>query len=318
MTTALVLLVLVVAATFAGMAALTRVRAANLAFRYEREGRDVEVDGGALNILELGVANAEGPPVVLIHGSGANLLDLKVSLGERLARDRRVFLVDRPGHGWSGRIARDDVDTPEGQAIALSEALGRIGVERPIMVGHDWGGAMALSYALSFPEEVAGLVVIAPVSHQPARTPALVHRLVAMPWAGRILSEVLAPTWGQMAQRLTLKRSFAPQEVPGYFADSVAAALELQPAAFASDAQDIVALGPFLAEQSAYYRQITVPLVIITGDEDAVTPPAAQAEKLAGDVEDSRLVILNDVGHMAHHSSPNVIAFEVNRLADRL
>ena len=271
-----------------------------------------------LNVLELGPGNAQGPPIVLLHGAGANLLDLKVSLGERLARDRRVIMIDRPGHGWSHRTARADISTPEGQAIVLNEALGKLGVERPLVVGHDWGGAMALAYALSYPEEVSGLVTIAPLSHHSTRRHGLAHRLAAARFTGRLASEILVSTVAPLAQRVALRRSFSPQAVPADYADAVAQSLGLRPAAFAYNARDIMALDDFLDEQSSYYGQISVPVVVITGDEDAVARPVAHAERLAHAVSDSRLVVLNDVGHMAHHASPNVIVFEINRLAERL
>lgn len=318
MITTLLVIVLGLAAAAIGLVTLSRVRAARLEYRFERAGRDVEVDGGTLNVVEIGDAGAEGPPIVLVHGAGANLLDLKVSLGDRLAKDRRVILVDRPGHGWSPRIEREDIATPEGQAILLNQALGRIGIEKPIMVGHDWGGALALSYALSFPEEVAAVVAIAPVSHRGRRRASLVDRLCAAPYSGRIVAEILAPAWGPVAQKQALARSFSPQAVPSDYAEGVAAPLALRPATFRANAQDLVALDRFLDDQSVYYGQIATQLVVLTGDADGVAAPASHAEKLASEAQNSRLVVLNDVGHMAHHSSPNVIAFEINRLAERL
>lgn len=318
MITGLIFILVCLVLAAGGLAIWSRVTLFGIEQRFEREGRDVTVDGGVLNILEYGDLRSDGPTIVLLHGTGKNLKDLKVSLGDRLASDRRVILVDRPGHGWSDRLDREDIDTPEGQAIALYDALGRLGVERPLIVGHCWGGALALSYALSYPEEVAGLVVIAPHSHPERRTPSLLDRVGASRVGGWIAGNMLSAALGPMTQRSGLKRDFSPQTVPADYSEAVAAPLALRPGAFCSNAEDIVALGPFLEDQSIYYGQITVPLVVITGDEDAVTKPGSHAEKLASSVPGARLVLLNDVGHMPHHSSPNVIAFEVNRLADRL
>ncbi|NND49125.1 MAG: alpha/beta hydrolase [Rhizobiales bacterium] len=317
MITFLVLLALL-AAGIVGLAIWSRMRASALEFRFERAGRDVEVDGGTLNVLSLGDTRSEGPPIVLVHGAGANLMDLKVSIGDRLAQDRRVVLIDRPGHGWSDRIDREDIATPEGQAIAISQALAKLGIEKPLIVGHDWGGTLALSYALSFPEEIAGIVTIAPISHPSPGGLSLVHRLCAARYTGRIASEILAPLLGPARQSMMLRRSFSPQSVTGDYLDAVGTPLALRPASFLANAQDMVALDGFLSDQSVYYSQISVPLVILTGDLDSVTSPSRHAERLANDVHNSRIVILNDVGHMAHHSSPNVIAFEINRLAENL
>lgn len=317
MTTFLFLL-LVLVAVVTGLGIWSYVICSGFEVQYEREGRDVEVEGGALNVVEMGDGHASGPPIVLIHGAGTNHKDLGVSLGERLAREHRVILVDRPGQGWSEPIARDGVHTPEGQAVAINDALGKLNVERPLVVGHDWGGAVALSYALSYPEEIAGVVAIAPASHPSPRGAGTVHRIAATPYLGWFVSRFLAPVLGRFMLEATLRRDFAPQAVPADYAEAVAYPLVLRPQAFRDNAQDIVELDAYLEDQSVYYGQIGTPLVVIVGEEDRVTAPGTHAERLAADVPGARLVVLNDVGHMPHHSSPNVIAFEVNRLAERL
>ena len=109
--------------------------------------------------------DAEGaPPVILIHGAGANLEDMYLALGERLAVRHRVILVDRPGLGFSARKAGEG-SSPAYQAAVLRDVLDRLGIDRAIMVGHSWGGTLALAFALDFPERAAGLVIIAAPTH---------------------------------------------------------------------------------------------------------------------------------------------------------
>src|SRR5690348_12645097 len=67
---------------------------------YPQQGRTIEVAGAHLNIVDLGPRDANGPPVVLLHGASSNLETMR-PLGELLARHHRVILIDRPGHGWS-------------------------------------------------------------------------------------------------------------------------------------------------------------------------------------------------------------------------
>jgi len=83
--------------TQAGVMALQRI--------YPQQGNTIEVAGAHLNVVDLGPRDADGPPVVLLHGASSNLETMR-PLGELLAKDRRVILIDRPGHGWS---ARDDL-----------------------------------------------------------------------------------------------------------------------------------------------------------------------------------------------------------------
>ena len=63
----------------------------------------IEVDGARLNVIDIGPRDAAGPPVVMIHGASSNLEVMRRPLGDMLAKDHRVILIDRPGHGWSTR-----------------------------------------------------------------------------------------------------------------------------------------------------------------------------------------------------------------------
>lgn len=316
--TTVIIVAAILVAVLAGLAFWARSSLSTLMEGLERDGSDIDLGDGQLNVLELGTANPSAPPVVLIHGGGTNLKDMRVSLGDRLARDTRVILIDRPGHGWSDRLKRKDIHTPEGQAVALNAALTRLNVQRPILVGHSWGGALALSYALSYPEDTAGIVAIAPVSHPWPGGVSWVYRLGATPVLGWIVSHLFVPNLGPFFVGRSLRRSFSPQDVPEDYAHSVGLSLVLRPKTFRDNACDIVQLDRYLADQSRYYGEINVPVVVVTGDEDRVVSSDVHAERLAAEIDQARLVMLNEVGHMPHHSSPNVITFEINRLAESL
>ena len=100
-----------------------------------------------------------GRPVVLIHGNPGSCQDW-TRLYSSLAARYQAIAFDRPGHGQSERPDREDA-TVEVQARMLHAALQELGVERPILVGHSWGSALALVYALEFPNDLVGLVLLA-------------------------------------------------------------------------------------------------------------------------------------------------------------
>src|ERR1700720_4980766 len=102
---------------------------------YPAQGKPVEVAGAILNVVDIGPRDAAGPPVVMIHGASSNLQAMRQSLGERLAENHRVILIDRPGHGWSTRARRDD-STPDIQGRMIDEALERLGVGGGILGVH--------------------------------------------------------------------------------------------------------------------------------------------------------------------------------------
>jgi len=315
-----IFLILVVVGLLVGAAVLvvlSRDRQAKIARRNQHIGIEVDVDGGQLNVVELG-GQKTGPCLVLLHGARASLEDLRVSIGERLARDTRVLLIDRPGHGWSDPLDVEGGETPESQAIAINQALNFLGVDKPILVGHDVGGTVALAYALSYPEDVGGLVLIAPLSHPEGASVTLGQRVSLLPWVGDVLAWLFVPVLGRGANLRHLARAFAPQPVPGDYYDSVSADLALRPWAYLAEAAEQATLSEFLTEQSQFYGQITVPAVVIAGEDDMIVNSEAHAGVLARDISGGRWVVLNEVGHMPHHVSQNVVLFEINRLVERL
>src|SRR6185437_16491472 len=121
------------AVTFAGPRLIERA--------YPPRGRFVEVGGLRQHVVELGKPAGAGdaPAIVLLHGAGCNLEDMRLALGERLATRHRVILVDRPGAGWSESGGRA-LSSPAAQAAVLRDILDRLGVARAVLVGHSWGG----------------------------------------------------------------------------------------------------------------------------------------------------------------------------------
>ena len=85
------------------LALVTQIAVVVLQLAYPAQGRMIAVDGGRLHVLEIGPRDGAGPPIVLIHGASSNLEAMRQPLGELLARNHRVILIDRPGHGWSTR-----------------------------------------------------------------------------------------------------------------------------------------------------------------------------------------------------------------------
>src|SRR5271155_3750653 len=74
-------------------------------------GRLIDIGGLRQHVVELGAKAGAGtpknaPPIVLIHGAGCNLEDMRLALGERLSARHHVILIDRAGLGWSERAGR--------------------------------------------------------------------------------------------------------------------------------------------------------------------------------------------------------------------
>jgi pimeloyl-ACP methyl ester carboxylesterase len=179
------------------LAAITQVGVLLIERAHKPAGRMIDVTGGRLHVVELGAQDASAVPVVLIHGASSNLESMRQPVGDLLARNHRVILIDRPGHGWSTRAALSQ-STPTMQAAMIDEVMGKLGVERAIVVGHSWGGALAPALAVGHPSRVAGLVLLAPVTHPWPGGVAWYHNLGATPVVGPLFAYTLALPTGAL------------------------------------------------------------------------------------------------------------------------
>jgi len=98
-----------------------------------------------------------GPDIVLIHGLGANRA-FWYPVGTMLARQCRVTLYDLRGHGYSEKPDRGY--TAIEQSDDLFGLMDRLGIERAALVGHSFGGAIALEAAIRAPQRVAQLALL--------------------------------------------------------------------------------------------------------------------------------------------------------------
>jgi pimeloyl-ACP methyl ester carboxylesterase len=280
-------------------------------------GRFIDIGGLRQHVVELG-ANSEtqkaAPPIVLIHGAGCNLEDMRLALGERLAFRRRVILIDRAGLGWSERKGRRG-SSPAHQARMLRDVLDRLSIERAIIVGHSWGGTLAAAFALDHPQRVAGLVLLAPPLYPLLRSMTWLYAAFATPIAGWLYARTLALPLGLPFVGMALASAFLPQLAPSGYTRRSAALLLLRPATFLANARDVADLKGYLHLQAARYSAFTAPTVIMTGDRDLVVSPRRHARVFAAAVPSARLIVLPGIGHMLHHTAADRITAEVERLA---
>ncbi len=122
----------------------------------------VEVKGGRLHFVRVGPEGSvpgEAPRVVLVHGTPTWSYEWRHLL-RRLATTHEVTALDHLGFGRSDR-PRGAEYTPEAHAERFAQAMGTLAPEGPVsLVVHDFGGPIALDWALEHPERLAHLVVV--------------------------------------------------------------------------------------------------------------------------------------------------------------
>lgn len=288
--------------------------------RYPPAGRFVEVAGGRLHFVELGPRDKEpAGTVLLLHGASGSSGDPIVALGDRLAARFRVIAVDRPGSGWSDRIAGMEAASPTRQATIIREALDRLGVARAIVVGHSLAGAVATNLALDHAERVAGLVLLAPVSHPwPGGAISWYYTPVTWPGLGWLFTRMLTTPAGLALMRPTVAAVFAPQSPPPDYIERAQTPLILRPKNFQANAQDVAGLYDFVASQAGRYGAIRAPTVIVSGDADRIVWTNLHSRSLEREVPGARLIVLPGVGHMPHHAAPDIVVREIEGLAGKV
>ncbi|MDT8345403.1 MAG: alpha/beta fold hydrolase [Thermohalobaculum sp.] len=277
-------------------------------------GRFVEVEGLRIHAWEAGPPDTV--PVVLVHGASGNLRDWTFAIAHRLAAERRVIAFDRPGFGHSERPARADASDPAVQAAILRAAAAQMGAERPVVVGHSWGAALALAWALDAPDRTAGVVSVSGVT-MPYSGLARVFEALgisgAITWAYTEYMKSAAEDGG--IDRF-IARVFRPQSPPEGYGAYVGGPLALRAATLAANRDDIADLNAALRQMAPRYAGLRLPVEILHGTEDFIDP-ARHAEGLAAVLPAARLSLLPGVGHMAHHAAPKALAAAIGRIAGR-
>ncbi|MEQ8268964.1 MAG: alpha/beta hydrolase [Parvibaculum sp.] len=274
-----------------------------------------EFSGARLHYVEKGEARPGVAPVVLIHGASGNLRDMELSLMDPLSRATRVIALDRPGHGWSDRTSHPGISDPAVQARAINEALRRLGIERAVILGHSWGGSVAAAYALAFPEETAGILPLSGALYPWPGGVAWYHQVVRMPAIGWLFAQVLVEPAGKLLMEEGVKGTFYPDTPPEGYAGKSALPLLFRPSEFRANSEDTSNLKENLARQSPRYGEISVPVIIVTGNADYTVSPKLHSYAFHNAVEGSELIKLKGTGHMPHHARRDVVVDAALRLA---
>ena len=290
---------LISAAAALGATALL-VRAA--AHRAERAhppmGRFLEIDGVRVHYLDHG----QGRPVVLLHGNLTMIEELALSgLLDLASRHYRVIAIDRPGYGYTSR-PRDRLWTPAAQADLIHEALRRLGVERPVVLGHSFGTIVALELALRHPDRVAGLALLSGYYFPTARVDVPLLSPPAIPVLGDVLRYTVSPLVGRLTWPAIRGLLFGPAPAtPGF--DGLKGMM-LRPEQIRASASESAAMVPTVAGLQAHYGELRIPVAILAGAEDRFVDTGRQSAQLHRAIPHSSFDAVPGAGHMVHHTAP--------------
>ncbi len=266
-----------------------------------RLGALLPVRGGEMHYVDTGTG--EKGTLVLIHGIAAQLQHFTYAMVDLLKDDYRVIALDRPGCGYS-TVDRGDGASLGDQARMIDELLGQLGVERAVLVGHSLGGAVALRMGLDFPDRVAGLALLGPLTRAQSTVPnALKGLQVRSSWLRHPLANTIAIPLGKLGANKMLAEAFAPEQCPDDFMVRAGAVLGMRPKAFVAACSDMGAVAQEMPHQSARYdREPTPPGAILFGDQDNILSPKAHGTSMTAHGLD--LKTLPGRGHMIPITAP--------------
>lgn len=252
------------------------------------------------------VEGGHGPDLILIHGALMTLEDMWLGPMAALARHFHVVAVDRPGHGESEHVRWADASAWQ-QARIVRDLARALGLMRPTLVGHSFGGAVALAHGMAYPDETAGVVAVSPICFPEIRLEQILFGPRAVPLAGDLLSRMLS---GPDAAVLPLlwRAMFLPQAMPPRFSADFPFALAGGSDRLVADGENAALLWSDLARSALGYASCRVPVSVLTGSADIVTNPLVHGNAAARLIPGARLRRLPGLGHMLHHFRPDAVA----------
>lgn len=274
--------------------------------------RLIDMDEGPIAYAEVGAGERV---VVLVHGVLTALDDMLLALAGPLA-DCRVIAFDRPGFGHSRRRAAADAGVMR-QAQSLNRALDHLDVETCVLLGHSFGGPVALAMAMAAPGRTLGVVSLAPLVTPEPRLEHLLFGPRGAPILGGWLSGWAHAGLDQRLLPLLWRCMFLPQPMPHAVEARFPFALAGEAGATMRVGEDSLAVGLDLVRLLIGAPGFDRPLHVLGGSADLVVNNLLHGQVLAALAPRGRFTLLPGVGHMIHHAAPAAVGDAVLGLFGR-
>lgn len=257
----------------------------------------VEIDGATVHFQEFG--DKTKPTLLLIHGYTASTYVWNAVAPLLAARDFHVVAVDLIGFGYSDKPAWFEY-TIAAQARVIERLMNRLGVGKAIIIGSSYGGAIASTLALDYAERVEKLILVGAVANDEVLDNPL-FKVASVPLLGEILTPFIIDS--KRLSRTRMKKTFAPANqhlITDERVESVNRPLKAKDAHYSVLASARNWDANRIQEDAHLINQ---PTLLIWGAEDAIIP-TRNGQNLYDTILNSRLVILNDCGHLPQEENP--------------
>lgn len=244
----------------------------------------------------------EGVPVfVLLHGFGASLYSWQAVM-PALAQYGQVIAFDRPAFGlterplqWQGR----NPYSPEAQVDLVIGLLDHFGVEKAILVGNSAGGTIAMQTALAHPKRVAALILVDAAVYTGGGAPAWLRPLFATPQMRR-----LGPLFARQIQTQGMELLRSAWHDPSRISSETIALYQKPLRAENWDkALWELTLASRQSDLPTRLSEFQMPCLVISGNDDRIVP-TAESVRLAQELPNARLALIENAGHLPHEEKP--------------
>jgi len=230
--------------------------------------------------------------LVFVHGSGGEHTSW-VYQYSRLHQQFNMVVLDLPGHGLSTGDGESDVDR---YCLWIKKLLDVLHLNKPVLVGHSLGAAIVMRFAVLYPQDIKGIVLVggglklpvnpdwlAGLKMNPAQTVELACKYS--------LAEENRPRFFE-----ALKKSLAKARMDVFFGDLTAC-----------DKLDL----------TADIDRIKVPTLVVCGTEDKMTP-ASFSRRIAESISGAKLCLIEGAGHMVMLEKPAEFNMVLSKFVSKL
>lgn len=262
--------------------------------RFPPIGQFMTVNGAKVHYHQTGA----GPDMILLHGASGNLREWEFGLRAALEGSYRVTAFDRPGHGYSDTISGNEHLADS--AAHLRAAADALGIRDFVLLGHSYGGSVALAWAVQAAPR-ALVLISAPSLPWPGKLDPW-YRLNEQPLIAAVLVRLAAVLVPMFYIKATVRQVFAPDPVPDDYMQRMGLALTLRVGSLRANVAQVNTLLPDIRGQMADYPRLQIPIEMIHGDRDTIVPPAIHSIPFAAQRPNATLQMIAGAGHMPHHS----------------
>jgi pimeloyl-ACP methyl ester carboxylesterase len=180
------------------------------------------------------------------------------------------------------------------------------------VVGHSWGTLVALELAMHYPHDVKRLLLLSGYYFPTFRPDVAIFAAPALPVVGDVMRYTISPLLGRLTAPQVTAQMFAPNPVAPQFTASLP--MTLRPSQLRAAAQDTACMVPGAASAAKGYGALTMPTAIVAGRGDKIVE-YTQSERLAATLDEARLLIVEDSGHMVHYTATDTVVQTIATLA---